>query len=129
GSTADRIGLRWSASFGCVVTAVGAVLAGVAPNATVLIAARLIQGIGSAFYLIPAYAYVASLAADHGLGQVLSLYQGAMMLGNSFGPSAGGFVATWWGLRSPHFVFAGLVGLGLVLTMMLFPAGRPQRTK
>jgi MFS family permease len=126
GIAADRFGIRLVAAFGCLVTFAGALLAGAAPGINWLLAARLVQGAGSAFYLIPAYAYVASLGADDGLGRMLSLYQGTLLIGNAFGPAVGGLVATWWGLQAPNYVFAGLVAVGLVLTLVCFPGTAAQ---
>jgi MFS family permease len=126
GAAADRFGIRLVAAFGCLVTFVGALLAGAAPGIDWLLAARLVQGAGSAFYLIPAYAYVASLGAEDGLGRILSLYQGTLLVGTSFGPVVGGFVAAWWGLQAPNYVFAGLVAVGLLLTLVFFPGTAAQ---
>lgn len=83
---------RWTphrlARIGLVVFAIASAACAAAPNLSVLIAARGVQGVGGAALLTGAFAVVRSLAPTRGL----ALLTGAAAIGAAVGPAAGGLL-------------------------------------
>ena len=44
----------------------------------------------------------------------MSLYTGMLLLGSMIGPGLGGFAAYLWGLNAPFFLYAIIVGIGMI---------------
>ena len=115
GRLADLFGRKRVFILGAAIFAVFSVLGGFAPNAGVLIASRVVMGVGGAM-MWPAilgmtYAILPEDKAGLGGGLIL----GTAGLGNAFGPMLGGFltdVASWrwvFFVNLPIAVFAMLV--------------------
>lgn len=85
-------------SVGLAITAVGNVGSGFAPEIIQLIAWRVLAGAGSAMFMTGAMAYVADISTSQNRGQLMSIQQGALLLGSDIGTPLGGFVADTWGL-------------------------------
>jgi len=98
-----------------IVTAISSVMLGAVSSFWLLVFWRFWQGVGSALYATPALAAVADLSPQERLARNIALYQGFHHLGNSFGPSLGGFLADHMGYRVPFFLYASLAALGMVL--------------
>lgn len=98
---------------------VGTLIGGFAPNFGALIAARVIQAIGTGM-LVPIGINLTLLVAPQGqLGSYMGVVSAVTLLGPAFGPIAGGVllsVADWHAL---FFVFAALVFASLVLTALV----------
>ena len=95
-------------SIGLAITAIGNVGSGFAPEIIQLIAWRVLAGAGSAMFMTGAMAYVADISTPQNRGQLMSIQQGALLLGVDIGPPLGGFVADTWGLGWPFFMAGGL---------------------
>jgi sugar porter (SP) family MFS transporter len=81
GSIADRIGRRWTLFLAGVVFIAGALLSAFAPGEGVLLAARLIVGIGIGFSSVVAPLYISEVAPAGVRGALVSLYQFAITVG------------------------------------------------
>lgn len=106
GRLADRLGRRPVLIAAPIILALAAVGAGLAQEFWQLVTFRFIQGIGSALCTTAAMIMMADVATPDNRGNMMSLYQGSMLLGNSLGPAVGGFVAQYFGIRVPFFMFA-----------------------
>lgn len=115
GELADRMSPRLLTSAGALVTAVSAFLCAFATSYAWLVVYRVIEGIGSAFYVITIMALFARTVRPEQMGKAMGFYQSMILLGVSFGPTVGGLVAEVWGLRAPFLVMAlaGVVVTGL----------------
>src|SRR3989304_2003963 len=105
------------------VWARGAVLAF---NYWVLLAVRLMEGVGSAFYVTSSLATLAKRIPPDSRGRYMGIYVNARPIGQVIGPVIGGAVVLAWGIRAPFAAYALLAALGMVLiTFGLEPqAGR-----
>ena len=121
---ADRLGRRRVLTVGAAVVAVASVAAGLAPNAGVLVAARVVQGIGSAMIGPTALAllttsFTEGRARDRALG-----INGAMLsLGFVVGTVGGGVLTQALGWRSTMFLLAVMCAVVLVGAVTVLPAG------
>lgn len=100
GRLADRIGRRKLLLAGPLISATGSLLAFLSGNYWLLIGALAIQGIGSATYATASMTTLADISSEENRGRMMSIYQGALLLGASFGPSVGGVIGGNFGLRS-----------------------------
>jgi len=119
GILADRFGRKRNMIFGLVLIIVSSVLCGFAPTYMWLIMGRVLQGLGSAFYITSSTTWVAQISAGAYRGRFMSLYSGLVFAGMAFGPAIGGYSAAHLGLSGPFFVYGGLAALSLVATLFL----------
>jgi DHA1 family multidrug resistance protein-like MFS transporter len=126
GRLAEWVGRRPLLIAGPLVQAVGSVACGLAGSYWQLLTFRVVQGIGSAMYTTAAMITLADLSNRSNRGQVMSLYQGSLLLGAGLGPTLGGFLAQYLGLRAPFFVFGGLAILATLWGYLRLPETRSQ---
>ena len=81
GGMADRLGRRWTLIAAGIVFAVGALLSAFAPSIAVLIAGRLIVGVGIGVSSVAAPLYISEAAPRATRGALVSLYQFAITIG------------------------------------------------
>ncbi|MCL6444833.1 MAG: MFS transporter [Alicyclobacillus sp.] len=112
---ADMTGRRRMYTLGFVVFVVGSLLCGLAPSLLLLLAARVVQGVGAAMLQANSVALItgATPAADR--GKAIGIQAAAQGVGLSLGPTVGGalLAALNW-----HWIFfvnlpVGVVGTGL----------------
>lgn len=126
GRLTEWVGRRPVLIAGPLVQAIGSVASGLAGNFGQLLAFRIVQGIGSSMYTTAAMITVADLSTPSNRGQVMSLYQGSLLLGAGLGPTLGGVLAQYLGLRAPFFVFGGLATLAALWGYFRLPESRSQ---
>lgn len=129
GMVADRVSPRRLATAGALVSACSALLSARATSFGWLLAFRVLDGLGSAFYVVTIMALFARTVPPERMGQAMSFYQSMILLGVSFGPAIGGVVAEQTGsLRSPFYVMAlldlGVAGITLVRVSDVVGDGR-----
>jgi MFS family permease len=100
GAVADRFGRRRSMLIGNAVFLVASIGCGLATDGRMLLASRVVQGVGAAFMVTGAIALVAG--AFPNLGQrarafgMIGVISGVAM---ALGPTLGGLLASWFGWR------------------------------
>jgi MFS family permease len=119
GFLADRFGRKRNMIFGLVLIILSSIAAGTASNYAWLIFARIVEGIGSALYMISATTWVAQVSAGKSRGRYMSLYTGLVFAGTAFGPTIGGYTAAHFGLQAPFFAYAVFGLAGLIATLPL----------
>lgn len=110
GHLAHRTGLRPLLGVGLLLCSIGALTAALAPGYVVALVGRAMQGVGSGLFMTATMIFVAQRSDARSRGKVMSLYQGAVLVGGAFGPSAGGLAASFFGLNGPFYV-AAVIGL------------------
>jgi MFS transporter, DHA1 family, multidrug resistance protein len=117
GRLADRIGRRKLLIAGPLISALGALLAFLAPDYWLLVGALSIQGIGSAIYATAAMTTLADISTDANRGRMMSLHQGSLLLGSAFGPTIGGVIGGFFGLQS---VFLAAIVMYIAVAILAY---------
>ncbi|MHB9061152.1 MAG: MFS transporter [Desulfobacteria bacterium] len=117
GRLGDLRGHRRVYLAGLVVFVPASVLCGISPSVEMLIAARLLQGIGAAIVVSTAPAILIGSVHPSRIGQALGLQAAMTSVGLALGPSLGGWLTGRWGWRTIFFmnVPIGLVAFALGL--------------
>ncbi len=106
GRLADRIGRRPLIVIAPLITTAGAIFAGLASSFWLLVAARFVQGAGSAIFATAAMTSLVDISTPATRGRLMTVFQGSLLLGASIGPSVGGFAAAIVGLRGVFYIYA-----------------------
>jgi EmrB/QacA subfamily drug resistance transporter len=122
GRLTDAIGHRRCLAMGVVVFATGSALAAASGNIWMLIAARIVQGVGGAI-LAPAsfsliHAFLPEGPARHRALGAFSLMQGLAL---AIGPVLGGALTSSLGWRFVFLVNLPILAVGLLLTLLFLP--------
>lgn len=124
GFLAPRIGLRPLFVAGMAMCALGAVIGALAPTYPLVLAGRTIQGLGSGLFMTSAMIYCATHSRPGSRGKVMSMFQGATLVGGAFGPSIGGLAAAAFGMSGPFWVAAGVCLVTGILPLLFFQETR-----
>jgi len=115
GMLADRVGTRRFMLLGLGIIAVSSLIAGLAPSYSVLLVARIFEGVGSAIYSTTSLTAVSRSAPPESRGASLSLYMSMFLVGTVIGPVIGGFTAEHFGLGAPFTVYGLFAAFSAVL--------------
>ncbi len=119
GRLADQLGRRRVFQWGLSIFGATSLLSAIAPNAEILIAARVLQGVGSAA-LVPASLAIALGAVEQGQRNlVAALWSATGALASAVGPSLGALLVASWSWRG---VF--LINVPVVLVALLASRAR-----
>ena len=123
GAVGDRLGAKQVYIAGFAVFAAASLGCGLAPNATVLIGARAVQGLGAAMLVPPSLALLTHACGDDVRlrARAIGLWTAAGSVSIAAGPVIGGFLIGWFGWRSIFLVNLPLVAIGVALTMRYVP--------
>lgn len=125
GRLADRWGAHRMLALAAAIVTVSAIAGAFAPNYTVLLLTRVVQGVGTAISQTAGLTYTANISRPDNRARLISLFQGSFLLGNGIGPVIGGLTAQYLGYRAPFVLYAvlgALVGLWMWLRL---PDPRP----
>lgn len=117
GRIADIYGRKRIFAAGMIVVTISSLLLAIAPTIELLLAFRVLQGIGSAMIFGTGVAIVTSVFPRGERGKALGVTIAAVYSGLSLGPFAGGLLTEHLGWRS---TFAVNVPLGLVVIYSIF---------
>jgi len=123
GRIADIYGRKRIFLYGMAVFSLGALLSALSPSAIVLIASRVVQGIGASMIFGTGVAIVTSIFGEGERGKALGINVASIYLGQSLGPFIGGFLTEHLGWRSIFWLF---VPLGIVLSVAVVTALRKE---
>ena len=117
GRIADIHGRKKIFTCGIVIFTFASFLSGIASSATMLIAFRVLQGIGASMLAGTGVALLTSVFPADERGKVLGINVAAVYIGLSLGPVLGGILTQHLGWRSIFFINVplGLVVIGVVL--------------
>lgn len=122
GRLGDNHGLKLMLVAGLTVFAIASLLCAVAPNLSLLIGARALQGGGAAFLMTLAMALMRQTASEARVGRAMGLLGTVSALGTALGPSLGGLLIPVTGWRGIFWVQVPLAVLALVLALTMLPA-------
>jgi MFS family permease len=121
GLWSDRRGPRVPLLASVAVFASGLLLAGLAPDIELFVAARFLQGVGAGAMTVALYVVVARIydPADH--PRIFGAFAAAWVVPSMIGPTVAGLVLATAGWR---WVFLGVVALAVAASVMLLPGLR-----
>ena len=116
GRWADRIGRRRMFVAGLVIFTLGSILSGVAPDVSLLVAARLIQAIGAGMMVPASLSLLLAAVPGPARAQAIGTWSAIGALGAALGPVIGGFlVEVSW-----RWVFWINIPIGVVTVFLAF---------
>jgi EmrB/QacA subfamily drug resistance transporter len=98
GAAADQLGRRRVFLVGLVIFAIASIGCGVAPNVTILIVSRAIQGVGAALLIPCSLALIGAAYNEKERGAAIGIWSGASAVAAGAGPLLGGWLvdhASW----------------------------------
>ena len=125
GNWADRRGPSAPLYASVALFAAGLLIAGTAVSMPILVAGRLVQGLGGGAMTVALYVVIARVYPARLHAQVFAAFSAAWVIPSMIGPFAAGVVAQ---LSSWHWVFLGVVGLVVPALAMILPAMRGMRS-
>ncbi|MDP2900614.1 MAG: MFS transporter [Candidatus Bathyarchaeota archaeon] len=131
GAAADRWGRRPVMIVGSVLIMVMALLNATATGFPEFLLYRFLQGVGSGMWMTARQTLLADILKPEERGRVMGYFQAFMLLGQSAGPTLGGWAAVAWGLTAPFYAFAvtGFACVVLTYFMIHEPAGAAKRVR
>src|SRR4051812_12707937 len=121
GPVSDRFGRRPVLLVGMSVFALASTVAALAPNAPVLIGARILQSIGGCSGLVLGRAAVRDSATpDRAAGQ-LALLTLVMSMVPAIAPAIGGYITAFVHWRASYVLLAAIGGATLLATFLVLP--------
>ncbi len=127
GSMGDRYGLRRIFIIGTLGFGLGALAAALATSMPLLIAARLLQGLGGALLVPTSLALVGSHFEEHERGRAIGTWAGASALTTALGPVLGGWLVDQWGWPSVFLLVVPFAAITVAICWWRVPAS-PSRT-
>ncbi|MFC1959769.1 MFS transporter [Chloroflexota bacterium] len=115
-----RMGRKRAMVLGLVISAVATTALFWTQSIGVVIALRLLTGLGHALYGVARHTYIADSIDITQRGRATAILAGMGRLGRFIGPATAGFVAVTFGLRAPFLLYgvAALLAAGFVLVAM-----------
>ncbi|PCE13377.1 multidrug MFS transporter [Microbacterium sp. SZ1] len=127
GKLADLVDRKVLVQLALIIFTVGTVVAGFSTDTNMLIAVRVVQGIGVGGLMSLVMIAVALIISPRERGKYMGVVGGIMALGTIGGPLLGGLLTDVWGWRSNFFVGVPFALLALVLLQFTLHLPKPQR--
>ncbi|MDB5794715.1 MAG: transporter [Noviherbaspirillum sp.] len=129
GRLGDVVGRRRLMLAGLLLFTTASVLCAAAPNLSLLIAARAVQGLGAAVMMAHTMAFVGEMVPKNRTGSAMGLLGTMSAVGTALGPSLGGILIAGFGWQSIFLINLPLGLLALFLAYRYLPADRPSPGK
>jgi EmrB/QacA subfamily drug resistance transporter len=124
GRCGDRFGRRRALIAGLEIFIVGLIAAGLAPNAGLLLGARVIQGVGAALAIPSSYALISTMRSTERRHRVFAAVAVAGSGAAAGGAVIGGLVSQTLGWRYVFFLSAPVAVAAVLLAPKVLDAGR-----
>src|SRR6202043_501019 len=128
GRLGDLYGQRNLFAIGLAIFTIASALCGLSQNATELIAARILQGVGGALLTPQTLAILTSLFPPERRGAAFGIWAGVAGLATLAGPTGGGAIVTYFDWRWIFFVNVPIGIAALIATFIIIPDLRPGRS-
>ncbi len=129
GPLSDRYGRRRTVLCGLALCALSSFVCAFSPTIEVLIAARVLQGIGACAGMVVGRALTREIWGPEAAAQVIAGRAIAATLMQACAPVLGGYLQEWFGWRANFAAVAVLAGFAMVLMVRYVPdrGNRPAR--
>jgi EmrB/QacA subfamily drug resistance transporter len=124
GSLGDRFGRRKIFMIGVAWFAAASVLCGLAPNATVLIILRTLQGIGGALLTPGSLAIIEASFANEDRARAIGAWSGLGGLATAAGPLLGGYLVSYASWRFIFFINVPIAAVVLAISARHVPESK-----
>lgn len=124
GRLGDLFGHRRILLAGLVVFGAASAVCSVAPTIGMLIAARVVQGVGGAILMALPVSIVRAVVVKGRTGSAMGLLGTMSAIGTALGPSLGGIVIAWSGWRATFLILALIALVALIFAARALPADR-----
>jgi EmrB/QacA subfamily drug resistance transporter len=121
GSMGDKLGRRTVFIAGVGVFTVASAACGLAPNASSLIVARAVQGIGAALFVPSSLAIIGAVFEGEARGRAIGTWAAVGAITSAVGPVAGGALVDALSWRAIFFLNVPLAALTIALAMSSVP--------
>ncbi|HWV50031.1 MAG TPA: DHA2 family efflux MFS transporter permease subunit [Microbacterium sp.] len=129
GKLADLMDRKILVQIALILFTVGTVIAGFSTDTNMLIAVRVIQGIGVGGLMSLVMIAVALIISPRERGKYMGVVGGIMALGTIGGPLLGGLLTDAWGWRSNFFVGVPFAIIALILLQFTLHLPKPAKAK
>ena len=126
GALGDRIGRRRVFVIGVLWFAAASVLCGLAPNATTLIGARVLQGIGGALLTPGSLAIIEAVFTRTDRGRAIGSWSGLGSIAAAIGPFVGGGLVQYADWRWIFLINAPIAAVTVVVAVRFVPETRAE---
>jgi multidrug resistance protein len=116
GIFADRYNQKQLMQFGLAIVVISSLIAAFSSSYYMLLLCRIVEGVGSAFYMVSASTLLNSIVPVSKRGRALSYYTSAILFGVIIGPSLGGVIVPIYGKNSPFFFYSLITFVGFIIT-------------
>ena len=127
GRISDAVGRKLLYTYGFGVFTVASLLCGLAPSLDLLVAARVLQGVGAALLQANSVALIAAAVPRDRLARAYGIQGAAQAVGLGLGPAVGGLLVAAGGWRLVFLVNLPAGVVGIVLAVLLLPRTREFR--
>jgi EmrB/QacA subfamily drug resistance transporter len=124
GGLGDRVGRRLIFVIGIAVFAVASLICAIAPNVSILIAGRAIQGIGAALLVPQSLAIIAANFPPDIRGKAIGTWAAASAVTTALGPPLGGLLIDFLSWRWAFWINLPLSAVAVWLTLQFVPESR-----
>lgn len=129
GKLADLVDRKILIQISLILFTVGTVIAGFSTDTNMLIAVRVVQGIGVGGLISLVMIAVALIISPRERGKYMGVVGGIMALGTIGGPLLGGLITDVWGWRANFFVGVPFALVALILLQVTLHLPMPARAK
>ena len=128
GALGDRIGRRTALLVGFAIFGAGNAFGATADSVEVMIAARVVAGLGAAVMMPATLSSISEVFSNHDRGRAIAAWSGLAGAGGAFGPAIGGWLLAVSGWQAVFLLNAAFAVLGLVGARLWVPVLPGQRT-
>ena len=129
GWAADRFGTKRLFMGSVLAFTVGSLLCATAPNITLLIAFRVLQGLGGGMLMPVAFTILTREAGPHRIGRLIAVLGIPMMLCPVTGPILGGWLIAAYGWKWIFLLNLPIGVVAFVAAAVVFPRDRPTESE